>query len=134
MSDRRDPEDPRSWLDYADADLHAARVLAGEDDGFPMQVCAFCQQAAEKYLKAVLVAGGCDVPRIHGLVELRALTGRSISEQVTDGELEELTKWIVVGRYPTVWEEPTSADAAVALRLAEVVGVAVRGIISGFPE
>lgn len=129
MSVQRDPRDPLSWLVYADADLHAARVLVGEGDGFPVQVCSFCQQAAEKYLKAVLVADGRDVPRIHGLVELRALAGKPIAEPVTDGELEELTKWIVVGRYPTVWKDPTPADADVALRLAEAIGDAVHGLL-----
>lgn len=59
------------WVEKAEADYEAARDLHRRRVWpLPDIVCYHCQQCAEKYLKALLVAKGASPPRIHDLVEL----------------------------------------------------------------
>jgi HEPN domain-containing protein len=61
------------WVRKAESDLAAARWLTDSDQPLPDQVGFFCEQAAEKYLKAFLIACGQAPPRTHdidALVEL----------------------------------------------------------------
>ena len=65
----------RIWVRKADRDLEAARRLAQGDPPLPDQVGFFCQQTAEKYLKAFLIAVEQVPPRTHDvdvLVEMCA--------------------------------------------------------------
>ncbi len=57
------------WLEFADRDLQAAQVLSQNSDLWEA-ACFHFHQAAEKALKAVLLAGGKRAPRIHNLVVL----------------------------------------------------------------
>jgi HEPN domain-containing protein len=57
----------RDWLRKAADDLAAAYRLMEGDPPFPDQAGFFCQQAAEKHLKAFLIATGQVPPRIHDL-------------------------------------------------------------------
>ena len=62
------PEDRRI---LAERDLAVADYLANNMVPAPTEIIAFhCQQAAEKYLKGVLVILGEEPPYIHDLVEL----------------------------------------------------------------
>ena len=45
----------RQWLDKATADFEAAEQLCGQGGRFREIVAFHCQQAVEKYLKALLV-------------------------------------------------------------------------------
>ena len=63
--------EPNAWVQKAEHDLAAVRVLATAGSEVPWDVVVFhCQQAAEKYLKALLVANDHDVPKIHDLERL----------------------------------------------------------------
>ena len=44
----------RQWLDKAEQDLNAAEALLDKDTPFLFPACFHAQQAAEKYLKAML--------------------------------------------------------------------------------
>ena len=93
--------DPRSWLTKAAGDLEVAeRILDVEHlawaAGFHLQ------QAAEKGLKAVLVARGCFPPKVHDL--------KTLSDEVAklepalagwDARLVPLDAYAVAERYPT---------------------------------
>jgi len=64
------------WVRKAEMDLAAARRLAEGEQPLPDQMGFFCQQAAEKYLKALLIASGQVAPRTHDvdvLVEMLLL-------------------------------------------------------------
>lgn len=48
----------REWLEYAEHDLYAAKLLA-ESHKPPFEVIAYhCQQSAEKAIKALLIEHG----------------------------------------------------------------------------
>lgn len=51
------PEEADEWITKAEEDLAAARRLL-QDDPLPTPAAFHCQQAAEKALKAFLVARG----------------------------------------------------------------------------
>src|SRR5437667_11709636 len=63
----------REWVRKAEADYRAARKLFQGKDRLHDQSCYFCQQSAEKYLKALLEELGVTIPRTHILKDLLAL-------------------------------------------------------------
>ncbi len=80
MTDPR--HNPKAWVDKAEEDLRAAKILL-DSDSRVFGVCGFhCQQAAEKYLKAVLVNEGIEPPRIHDLARLLAIVAERTGTDV----------------------------------------------------
>jgi len=61
------------WVRKAEEDYHVAVKVHRGDDPFPNAVCFHCQQAAEKYLKALMEECGLGVPKTHDLVALWTL-------------------------------------------------------------
>jgi HEPN domain-containing protein len=68
------------------------------------------QQAAEKALKAVLVAYGVDFPPTHNLVVLRDLAGEVCELPAEAGSLPALSVYAVSSRYPEDAEPVTDKD------------------------
>jgi HEPN domain-containing protein len=58
------------WVRKAEADVEGARKLAQARPPLPDPVCFHCQQAAEKYLKALAQEWRLAVPRTHNLDDL----------------------------------------------------------------
>ena len=58
------------WVRKAEQDWEVAHKLAGESPPPQDVVCFHCQQAAEKYLKALLQESGRMVPKTHNLVDV----------------------------------------------------------------
>ncbi|MGE5127796.1 MAG: HEPN domain-containing protein [Betaproteobacteria bacterium] len=119
MSPDQDPGRPQAWLRRARSNLARARQLAGTPDVLYEDLCFDAQQAAEKALKAVLVAKGVRVPRTHAIAELLTLAQMahvSIPAHVRSATL--LTPYAVEARYPGVWEEVTAGDYEQALHVA----------------
>lgn len=118
---RTDPNDPGEWLRRARSNL--ARAAAGppgpqvlyEDLAFD------AQQAAEKAVKAVLVAARIPFPKVHSLEYLLDLA--ESDRIVVPGELRSaarLTRFATVTRYPGV-EDVTEEEYRAALEIAEQV-------------
>jgi HEPN domain-containing protein len=61
------------WVRKAENDLRVARNEAVPPNPARDVVCFLCQQAAEKYFKALLCELGLSIPRIHELEQLLAL-------------------------------------------------------------
>ena len=62
------------WVEKAEADYKAAAALnRRRKEPLPDIVCYHCQQSAEKYLKAYLIAQSMPPPHIHDLVQLLGL-------------------------------------------------------------
>ena len=59
------------WVAKAEEDLLAATRLM-RDEPLASVVCFHCQQAAEKYLKALLALHGRSAPKIHDVETLAA--------------------------------------------------------------
>ena len=118
----------RAWVRKAEADYRAAKLLAGGSEPFHDQLCFFCQQAAEKYLKALQEELAQPVPRIHLLHQLldQLLPAHPSLRPLRRG-LKFLTRFAVETRYPG--DNATRREAKAALRWAERVRTAARTIL-----
>lgn len=86
-----------------------ARSRPPEND----MVCFCCQQAVEKYLKAVLVELGLRVPRTHDLEDLlRLVQPHHPGLAGLKRGLDFLTQFAVQARYPGFHARRRQADAA----------------------
>jgi HEPN domain-containing protein len=118
----------REWVKKAEADYRLAAKLARGKDPFHDQVCFHCQQAAEKYLKALLEELGVAVPRTHNLVALLPLlTPAHPSLKSLRRGVDYLTRFAVETRYPG--ETATKRKARSAFRWAGEVRQAVRPLL-----
>jgi len=113
--------DAKVWIDYSESDLRAAHTLLQSKEFFPLQICFFSQQCAEKAIKAILVFEEVNFPKIHDLDRLRDLVpkGWKVKEQFPD--LAELTIWAVESRYPGDIPDIVEHEARETLSLAEAV-------------
>lgn len=104
------------WIRKAEADYKAAVALnRRRRDPLPDVVCYHCQQAAEKYLKAYLVAVHVTPPMIHDLWDLLGLcAGHDASLASLDPQAQLLNRYGVLIRYPGL--DATVADAKDAMK------------------
>ena len=123
----------REWVRKAEGDLRAARELYAAGQRLHDAVCFHCQQAAEKYFKALLQELATRPPRTHDLVQLLDLVVPHHKElRNLRRSVRALTRYAVEYRYPGT--EATARQARSALRVAEQVRDEVRarlGIRSG---
>jgi HEPN domain-containing protein len=104
------------WMRKGDSDLADARRTVGSDGPYDT-ACFHAQQAAEKYLKALLAFHGQPIPRTHDLEELQRLCAQLLSlPEFATLDLTELSGYAVELRYDAdFWPEVDSASDAVAL-------------------
>ncbi len=116
----RIPGCPADWLHRARSDLNLARLSRPE--GVLLEdLCFHAQQAAEKALKAVLVANSVAVPNIHSIRRLIDLLPAKLD---IPGEIQDaagLTDYAVSSRYPGDFELVDEDEHREAVRLAEAV-------------
>ncbi len=122
MFNPRRLEEAREWLRYAAEDLEVAEMLASASTPKPKQALFHAQQAAEKILKAFLVAHDHPYPLTHSLgvladacLELDEGLGRVALDCVW------LTQYAVRFRYPGEAEEPSLETALKGLSAARAV-------------
>ena len=110
-------EEAARWLVFVDEDMRVVEVLMASHPIVVRGAAFHCQQAVEKMAKAVLVAMGADVPKIHDLYELSWLVH---DHDIAIGEavraLANLTTWATVVRYPDL--EANVAPSANDIRFA----------------
>jgi HEPN domain-containing protein len=113
----------QAWIRKAENDLLNVRNNLQAEQVPWDTVCFHCQQAAEKYFKAVLVLHNLEIPRTHDLEALlNAVAERfpSLSDQRAD--LQWLTTYAVAVRYPAELPEdtfgPAEGQRAYAIALA----------------
>ncbi len=98
-------QEVKQWIEMAEMDYGVAKHLYETYYPKPLEIiCYHCQQAAEKALKAVIIAGGAHggMPKSHDLSFLL----NQIKNQVTVEEkfydyADELTPYGVAVRYPS---------------------------------
>ena len=124
MSERRDSTDPARWMGLATGDLEAARTLAAR--GLFPQAAYLAQQAAEKALKALVLASGSTPARTHDLFALRRVIPADRRARLDEIDLKPLNEWGVAERYPSDSPEvpPSVAQSCVADAEAVVEAVA----------
>ncbi|MDD2922876.1 MAG: HEPN domain-containing protein [Anaerolineales bacterium] len=64
----------KSWIEHAEDDFSAARVLSKNKPPLLFSACFHAQQCAEKYMKALLIFKGKKFPMTHDLNVLDELT------------------------------------------------------------
>jgi len=114
-----------AWLRQAHSDL--AMAAYASDGGFYAQACYHCSQAAEKALKAVLLALGQEPERTHSIERL--LLSLELLGIETDPlrqlPLKPLQRMTTASRYPDGDEVPVdlfdARDGALALKVARAV-------------
>jgi HEPN domain-containing protein len=105
----------REWLDKADEDYGIAVSLLRRKKIPANTICFHLQQAAEKYMKAVLQERRIRFGRTHDLVELLDLLAPDAGTlPLLLDDLKKLTTYAVLPRYPEFNTTPQDARAAVA--------------------
>lgn len=123
----------RRWVRKAEEDLRACQRLTDARDEWLYRPATFhAQQCVEKYLKALLVARRCPVPRTHDLERLLviiATEGTLPSGLPGDDTMALLNRYAVATRYPDDIEPVSAEEAIEALRAAQAVRTAVRAVL-----
>jgi HEPN domain-containing protein len=125
-------KETRAWVRKAENDYQAAAQLAEGRGAFPDQLCFLCQQASEKYLKALLQELAQSIPKTHDLDYLRGLL------QPFHPQLRRLrrgfvflTDFAVDTRYPG--DTASKRQAVAALRWCSRVREACRLLLGILP-
>lgn len=117
--------DPLAWVARAEEDYLLARSALRRKKPLVYGACFHAQQAAEKYLKAALVAKRQVFPKTHDLLALGELCAEAgLSLAFDPDRLDILSSYAVRVRYPG--EEPTPEEAREALEIAKSVRHLVR--------
>ena len=120
----------RQWIRLAEHDLREAEhaLLEPEDPAYEIS-CFHAQQAAEKYLKAFLIANNISIQSTHDLVRLIKQSPAAKQIDVSLEDLAHLTPYAVNSRYPGVDVPENREDAEFAIRIAQKVCDAVRKLL-----
>ena len=107
------PEIVKEWIEKAEEDCGFA--CAGiEHTNYFAQVCFHFQQAAEKYLKAFIVANKLEFRAVHNLLELLQIARQN---EPNIEELQQaccfLNPFYIDTRYPVHWPANYDRDTAV---------------------
>lgn len=96
-----DPEEVLRWKTKADSDYTAANDLLKANSTSTDAICFHCQQAVEKYLKAMLIACGKEFQKTHDLSVLAEMLAAKYPDLVDFREdFSRLTFYAVDARYP----------------------------------
>ena len=94
----------REWLAKANDDFEFAKVNLEEGKPFFAQICFHLHQAAEKYLKAYIVAHELEFRKIHDLpLLLKICLSKDLSLEPLRDDCEYLTTYYLETRYPVHW-------------------------------
>ena len=116
----RVPGSPADWLRHAHSDLALARTTPLPPILFE-DLCFHAQQAAEKAIKAILVAYDIPTPRTHNLRTLFDLLLAEVSVPVDVQEAAGLSDYAVARRYPGASEPVEAEEYQEAISMAETV-------------
>jgi|YelNatPaOPRAMG01_1025707.scaffolds.fasta_scaffold00501_25 HEPN domain-containing protein len=117
--------DVAAWVRKAENDLRTIRACLQSQDPPWDAVCFHAQQAAEKFLKAFLVAHRVAPPRVHDLMKLLTLCAdHDPSLSSVEPDCSVLTNFALV-RYPDILE-PDAATGRAAVAAAGRICDAIR--------
>ena len=115
-----DTEAISRWILKAEEDLQMAMLALQAEKPITGGSCFHSQQAAEKYLKALLVHVKIVFPPTHDLGNLVGLLAKRYPEAARLRTMaDELTEYAVDVRYPDTFCLPTETDAQEAFAAAE---------------
>ena len=119
------------WLEKADEDLNFAVANLHNGSNFYSQICFHFHQAAEKYLKAFIVAYDLEFEKVHDLVRLQKICAQNEQTlSVINNECRFLNAAYIDTRYPVHW--PTNYDKENALKAQEAakkIGETIKALL-----
>ena len=108
-----DPAIISEWLNKASEDLRFAEANLNDGSEFYSQLCFHFQQAAEKYLKAFIIAKGLPFIKVHDLVNLlKVCAAHDPTLAILRDECIELNAAYIETRYPVHWPTDYTRDTA----------------------
>ena len=113
-------DDPREWLNRARSNLAQARNRAS--GVYLEDLCFDAQQAAEKAIKAVMLARGIEFPYVHDLNRLLSMLERA--GETIPGSVRragDLTDYATTTRYPGVDQPVSERQYLEAVEVADAV-------------
>ena len=104
----------KEWLKKAEEDFGFACItLADPAITYYAQICFHFQQAAEKYLKAYIVAHELEFKKIHDLTELLRICSNHLANlNKLNDACAFLTDFYIDTRYPVHWPSNISKNEA----------------------
>ena len=115
------PEIAKEWIEKAEEDYGFACASLDCTDYFA-QVCFHFQQAAEKYLKAFIVANKLSFRAVHNLLELFEICKQhELDIKETEHACRFLNPFYIDTRYPVHW--PTHYDKDTAVKAKEMTEI-----------
>ena len=109
----------RQWLEKANGDYSTSNHLLSSGDAYLEAAAFHAQQAAEKYLKALLVWYQIEFPKTHDLSLLISLASSRSPELVESlSAVQLLTPYGVEYRYPGDYPDINKEDAHKAFETA----------------
>jgi len=114
----------KEWLAEADEDFNFASVSLKEHDRFYSRICFHFQQAAEKYLKAFIIANELGLKKIHNLrILLETCQKKDKEFQKLKESCLFLNAFYIDTRYPAFWPVgKTRTEAEKAKKAAQKIG------------
>lgn len=113
-------EEIKKWIEKADHDLGSAKIIYLHLPDYFDTIAFHCQQAVEKYVKAVLVFYKVDFLRSHDLVYLLELLSRII--EIDENKYKKaftLNNYAVQIRYPNDIVKLSKEELETAIQIAE---------------
>jgi HEPN domain-containing protein len=119
----------REWLQKADEDFNFARANLDTGEDFYAQICFHFHQAAEKYLKAYIIANDLRFEKMHNLISLLRICSEHDSGLLSLMDYCEILNTAYIDtRYPVFWPTDYNRDKAVQLgEAANAVSVKIKG-------
>lgn len=113
----------KEWLFEADEDFAFGLVSLEEHDKFFSRICFLFQQAAEKYLKAFIIARELGLKKIHNLRILLDICKKKDKEfEKLKEECLILNPFYIDTRYPAFWPVgKTRKEAEKAKKAAQII-------------
>jgi HEPN domain-containing protein len=101
----------KNWLIKADNDIKIIEheLMLPESERVNDAVCFHCQQAAEKYLKALLIFHESEVPKTHNIEYIQSLL-KERHPDISEIEVRDLSLFGVDIRYPDNFYQPTNEE------------------------
>ena len=88
------------WIQLADKDLYAAKIILKNEYPLTNIVAFHCQQAIEKYLKAFLIEKGIPVIKTHDLITLNGVIKEMNDLGIDEKKLIIINEVYIESRYP----------------------------------
>jgi HEPN domain-containing protein len=108
------------WIEKADHDLIAAKLIIEHQPVILDVACFHCQQAVEKYLKIFLIFKKEEFPRTHNL-DLLLQSCSAFLPEFAAIDLKNLEDFAVRGRYPHDFLQPDPDETHTFYEIADKV-------------